>query len=120
MSVRLMNLDTPVLDEALEQLNALLEHVVPGVVARVDQLQVLAWCPLLKQDCRRVFVTEETRHSLLEAAAEKHSGPNIFLLPTIEIAMAVTARTGQVLGNLGVAVIHRDALSFREPFPLPA
>ena len=34
--------------------------------------------------------------------------------------MAITARAGQVLGDLGVAVIHRDALSFRGPLPLPA
>src|SRR5664280_523877 len=33
MAVGLANLDAAVLDEALEQLNALLEHVVPGVVA---------------------------------------------------------------------------------------
>ena len=110
MAVRLVNLDAAVLGEALEQLNALLEHVVPGVVARVGQLQVLTRRPLLEQDCRWIFVTEQSRHRLLEAAAEKHGGANIFLLPAIEIAMAVTARAGQVLGNLGVAVVHHDAL----------
>src|ERR1019366_4459253 len=58
MAVWLVNLDAAILDEALEQLNALLKHVVPGVVARVGQLQVLTRCPLLKQDGRWVFVTE--------------------------------------------------------------
>jgi len=33
-----VNLDAPVLGEALEQLNALPEHAVPGVVSRVGQL----------------------------------------------------------------------------------
>ena len=113
MALRLVNLDAAVLDEALEQLNALLEHVVPGVVARVDQLQLLTRCPLLKQDCRRIFVTEQSRHRLLEAAAEEHGGANIFLLPAIEIAMAITARAGQVLGDLGVAVVSSRCPSFR-------
>src|ERR1019366_9524561 len=120
MAVRLVNLDAPVLGEALEQLDALLEHVVPGVVARVGQLQVLAWRPLLEQYCCWVFVTEQSRHRLFEAAAEKHGGPGVFFLPAVQIAMAITARAGQVLGNLGVAVIHRDARSFREPLPLLA
>src|ERR1022692_3333091 len=35
MAVRLVNLDAAVLDETLEQLNALLEHVVPGVVSGI-------------------------------------------------------------------------------------
>src|ERR1019366_1761996 len=58
MAVWLVNLDAPVLGEALQQLNALLEHVVPSVVSRVGQLQVLTRRPLLKQGCRRIFVTE--------------------------------------------------------------
>src|ERR1019366_6221735 len=120
MAVRLVNLDAPVLHEALEQLNALLKHVVPGVVARVRQLQVLTRCPLLKQNGRWIFATEQSRHRLFEAAAEEHGGANILLLPAIEVAMAVTARAGQVLGDLGVAVVHHDALSFPVPLPLPA
>src|ERR1035441_1460404 len=120
MAVRLVNLDAPVLGEALQQLNALLEHVVPSVVSRVGQLQIPTRRPLLKQDSRRIFATEQSRHRLLKAAAEKHGGANVFLLPAIEIAMTVAARAGQVLGNLGVAVIHRDALPFPVPLPLPA
>src|SRR5664279_183856 len=58
MAQRLVNLDAAVLGEALEQLNSLPEHVVPGVVARVGQLQVLTRCPLLKQNDRWIFVTE--------------------------------------------------------------
>ena len=33
MAVRLVNLHSAILGEALQQLHALLEHVVPGVVA---------------------------------------------------------------------------------------
>src|SRR5664280_2119230 len=120
MTVRLVNLDAPVLDEALKQLDALLKHVVPGVVARVGQLQFLTRRPLLEEDSRWIFVTEQGRHCLFEAAAEKHGGSGVFFLPAIEVAMAITARAGQVLGNLGVAVIHRDALPFSVPLPLPA
>src|ERR1035438_6006216 len=120
MAVGLVNLDAPVLDEALKQLNALLKHVVPGVVARVGQLQVLTRRPLLEEDGRGILATEQGRHRLFEAAAEEHGGPDVFLLPAIQIAMPVAARAGQVLGDLGVAVIHHDALSFPVPLPLPA
>src|ERR1019366_596583 len=58
MVVWLVNLDAAVLGEALQQLNPLLKHVVPGVVPGVDQLQFLIWCPLLKQYGRWIFVTE--------------------------------------------------------------
>ncbi len=51
-------------------------------------------------------MTEQSGYGLFEAAAEKHGGPDIFFLPAIEIAMAITARAGQVLGDLGVAVGH--------------
>src|ERR1019366_8594206 len=95
MAVRLVNLDAPVLGEALEQLNALLEHVVPGVVSRVGQFQVLARCPLLEQDGRWVFVAEQSRHRLLEAAAEEHGSAGVFFLPAIEVAMAGTASAGR-------------------------
>src|SRR5664280_3120822 len=120
MTVRLVNLDAPVLDETLKQLNALPKHVVPGVVSGVGQLQVLTRCPLLKQNGRWIFATEQGRHSLLEAAAKEHGGPDVFLLPAIEVAVAVAPRAGQVLGNLGVAVIHHDTLSFRVPLFLRA
>ena len=46
------------------------------LVSRVGQLQVLTRRPLLQQGCRRIFVTE-SRHCLLEAATEKHGGPNL-------------------------------------------
>ena len=72
----------------------------------------LAGRPLLEQDYRWIFVAEQGRHRLLEAATEQHGGANVLLLPAIEVAMAVTARAGQVLRDLGVAVIHHDALCF--------
>src|SRR5208283_2711222 len=64
-----------------------------------------------------IFVAEQSRHRLFEAAAEEHGGSDIFFLPAIEIAMAITARASQVLGDLGVAVGHRATLSFRVPLP---
>ncbi len=53
-------------------------------------------------------MTEQGGHCLFEGTAEQHGGPEVFLLPAIEVAVAVTARAGQILGNLGVAVGHRD------------
>ena len=77
MAVRLVNLDAALLGEALQQLNALPEHVVPGVASRIGQLQMLTRRPLLKQNRCWIFVSEQSRHRLLEAAAEKHGGPNL-------------------------------------------
>ena len=58
LGMRLENPDAPVLGEAFEQLSTVLKHVVPSVVSRVDQLQVLTGCPLLEQDCCRILMTE--------------------------------------------------------------
>ncbi len=54
MAMRLFNLDAAVLDEAFEQLNTLLKHLVPGVIsgnrsapkARCACLSALASLPL--------------------------------------------------------------------------
>src|SRR5271166_6609709 len=86
----------------------------------VRQIQVFAGCPLFEQRSRWVFVTKQGSQCLFEAAAEEHGGAGVFLLPAIEVAMAITARAGQVLGDLGVTVSHRDAPSFRALLPLLA
>src|SRR5581483_1255745 len=118
LAVRLVNLHAPVLGKALQQLNALPKHVVPGVVTRVAQLQVLTRCPLFKQNSCRILVTEQSGHRLLEAAPEQHGGPNISLLPAIHITVTVPPRAGQILRNLGVAVGHRATRTFSAAFPL--
>ena len=58
MTLWLMNPDPPILDEALEQLNTLPEHMVPGVRSGVSQFQFLTRHPLLKQHRGWIFVTE--------------------------------------------------------------
>src|SRR5205823_2031256 len=49
----LTNADAIVLAEAIEQLNALLEHAVPGIPMRVLELLIVAELPFLKQHSRR-------------------------------------------------------------------
>src|ERR1039458_7077398 len=71
-------------------------------------------------------MTEQSRYGLFEAATKEHGSAGVFFLPAIQIAMAVTAGAGQVLGDLGVAVgHHRDTLlslrtSIRDSLPLLA
>src|SRR5436190_20313951 len=66
-----------------------------------------ALLPLLKQGSRCVLAQEIGGQSALKGASEEHGCPGVFLLPTVERAMAVSARAGQVVADLGVAVGHR-------------
>src|SRR5205809_7816862 len=71
---------------------------------RVFELLILIELPFLKQGSRRVLPQEEGGQSPLKGAPEEHGGPGRFFLPTIKIAMTVTARARQVLVDLGRAV----------------
>ncbi len=106
---RLPNLNAGVLGKALKQLDALLQHAVPGVIAGVGQPHVLAHAPLLEQNSGRVFTAKEGGDGLFERSAKEHGGASVFLLPSVEVAVPVTARTAEVLADLGVGVGHRDA-----------
>src|ERR1039458_4600558 len=108
------NADAAVLGEALEQLDALLQHPVPGVVARVGQAHVLANGPLLEQHSRRVFTAKKSGDGLFERSAKEHGRARVFLLPTIKIAMPVTARATKILADLGAGVGHRGASAVLE------
>ena len=62
------------------------------------QAPVLRGRPFGEQDCSGIF------------PAEQHRRPGVLLLPTLEIAMLIKPRAGQVLANLGVAVGHSGHL----------
>src|SRR5439155_25931941 len=83
------------------------QHAVPGITLRVLQALVLASRPLAEQDGRRVFAEEVGSQSPFERSAEEHGGSRILLLPAIEIAMAIAARAGQVLADLGLPLEHQ-------------
>ena len=104
----LANADAVVLAEALQQLNPLLQHTVPGIAFGILQTLVLTGRPLAKQDSSRVFAEEVGRQGLFEGSAEEHGGPGILLPPAVEVAMPVASRAGEVLADLGVAVGHDD------------
>ena len=71
----------------------MLEHAVPAIALRVLELLILIELPFLKQHGRRVLPQKVGGHSAFEGASEEHGGPGVFLLPTIQITMAVAART---------------------------
>src|SRR5438309_6231119 len=84
----------------------LLEHGIPAVALRVLKLLILRELPFLKQGSRRVLAQKEGGQSAFKGAPEEHGGPGVFLLPAIEITMTITARAGEVLAELGVAIDH--------------
>src|SRR6266481_2099053 len=100
--MRLTDANAIVLSKALKQLNALLEHAIPCVVARVGQVHIFAQAPLLEEDSRRVFVLKKGSNGLFEGSAKEHGSAGIFFLPTIEIAVPVTARAAEILADLSV------------------
>src|SRR5215472_11318112 len=55
-------------------------------------------------------MTKQRTQCKFEGAAEEHGCSCVFLLPTVEIAVAIPLRAGQVLTNLGVAVYHSGHL----------
>src|SRR2546428_10725752 len=81
---------------------------------RVLELLILIRLPLLKQGRRRVLVEKVGGQCAFKGAAEEHGCPRVFLLPAIQIAMTVAARTGQVLADLGIAVDHQATSDPRE------
>src|SRR3989442_11901078 len=95
------------LAEAVEQLNALLEHAIPAIAMRELQLLILIQCPLLKQGSRRVLPQKVGGQSPFKGAPEKHGCPAVLFLPAIQITMTVAARAGEVLADLGVAINHQ-------------
>src|SRR5439155_19252959 len=95
------------LAEAVEQLDALLEHAIPGIAMRVLELLILIELPFLKQGSRRILAQEIGGKSPFKGAPKKHGCPGVFLLPTIEMAMTVAARADEILAGLGVAINHQ-------------
>jgi hypothetical protein len=69
---------------------------------------------LLEQHSGRVFTTKKGADGLFEGSAEKHGGTRVLLLPTVEIAVPVSARTAKVLADLGVGISHCDASAVLE------
>jgi hypothetical protein len=104
--MRLTDANAIVLSKALKQLDALLQHAIPRVIARVGQVHVFAQAPLLEENGRRVFVAKKGGDGLFEGTAKEHGSAGIFFLPTIQIAVPVTARTAEVRADLRIRVIH--------------
>src|SRR5437588_7179173 len=109
--MRLADANAIVLSKALKQLDPLLQHAIPCVVARVGQVHVFTRAPLLEENSPRVFVTKKGSNGLFEGSAKEHGSAGIFLLPTVEVAVPVTARARKILADLSVGVGHRDASS---------
>src|SRR2546425_7095658 len=73
----LANAHAILLAEAVEQLNALLEHAIPGIALRVLELLILIELPFLKQHSRRVLPQKEGGQSAFESAPEEHGCPGV-------------------------------------------
>ena len=87
----------------------MLEHAVPAVALGIAQRLLLILRPLPIESHSRIFLAEVRPEGLLEAAPEEHGGAGVFLLPAVEITMAITARAAQIMAELAVAVGHDAA-----------
>src|SRR5438477_2010557 len=117
MLLGLADANTVVLNKALKQLDALLQHAIPRRAIRVFEVVILMNRPFPEQSGSGVISTEVSGEGLLEDASEQHRWPGIFLLPAIQVAIPVAARAAEVLADLGVAVGHQatsDPVFFKE------
>src|SRR4030095_17182168 len=62
------------LGEPFEQLDTLMEHSVPAIVAGILKIEFMKGRPFTKKGCCGVFATEESGHCLFESTAEAHCG----------------------------------------------
>jgi hypothetical protein len=106
VSLGLPDADAVFLCETIEQLNALLQHAVPGIPVRVFETAFAVSRPFPKQHRTRVFAAEVSAQCLLEGSPEQHGGPGVFLLPAFQVAVLVAPRTREVLADLAVAIGH--------------
>jgi hypothetical protein len=106
---RLADMDAVFLTKALKQLNTLLQHLIPAVTLGVVERLVLICSPFAVEGHGRVFAAEVGTQCLFKGPTEEHRGARVFLLPAVEITMAVAARAAQVMRDLGVAVGHEAA-----------
>ncbi len=100
-------MDAIVLAEPGQQQDALLEHAIPGIPVGVVQVLALAGRPFRKQGGSGILTPKQGGQRLFEGAPEQHRRAGIFLLPAIEVAIAIPPRAGKVLADLGVAVGHQ-------------
>ena len=57
---RICDRDLVILREAIEQHHSAVEHLVPGLTARVEEFNGTMFFPYLKQRRRRVFLSEQS------------------------------------------------------------
>ena len=74
---------------------------------RVLERAVLMGSPFAEEDGRGILAPEVGGQGLLEGPAKEHGRAGVFLLPAVEVAVAVAPRAGEVLADLGVAVGHQ-------------
>src|SRR5207245_7457445 len=89
---RLRNANPVILAEAIEQLDSLLEHAVPGVAVRVLELLILIELPFLKHGSGCVLPKKEGGQSAFKGASEQHGCPAVLFLPAIQITMTIAPR----------------------------
>src|SRR5205085_2284107 len=106
---RIPDPDAVILDETLEQVDALVQHRVPSVRTGVVERQIAILRPFIEQRLTAIFAVEESSQCSFECPTEEHASVSFFLLPPIDVPVLVSARAAEVLRNLGVAVGAHDA-----------
>src|ERR1700680_1031985 len=98
------------LSQLLKEVDSLVCHPVPGVTLAIFEWSIAIGPPFLEKLRRAILATKVGSQCLLETTAKDHRRPGVLLLPAVEVAISITTRAGQVLGDLGVAIDHRRPL----------
>ena len=114
--LRLQNMDSIVLREALEQAHSLVQHAVPGFASLVFQWSIVKGTPFLEESCAAIVALENGLESFLKTAAKNHRCPCFFLPPAIQVMVAIAARAAKIPGNLREAISHLRAVLIRPGF----
>src|SRR5712691_7361874 len=93
--------------KGFEQMDPLVEEVVPGLSFAVLKRSIAVCFPFLEKNSSAILLTKVGTQSFFKAATEDHRCPGLFFPPAIQIPVAVAAWAAKILANLRVAIDHR-------------
>jgi hypothetical protein len=97
--------DSLVFAELVQQLLPLVEHLLPAVTITVFEFQVFDLRPVLGEEADGVGDKELTLHGHLEDPAEDEARLIVSFLPAVQVVVLTLQRALQVGGKLCVAVM---------------
>src|SRR5205807_172877 len=88
-------------------MDSLVEEAIPGLSLAEFKRSIVVSIPFFEKHSSAILLAKVGAESLFKAAAKDHRCPGLFFPPPIQVAVAIAARTAQVLANSCVAIDHR-------------